>query len=479
MSDHSEHNMPKISLIIPAKNEEAYLKACLDSVANQTVAPLEVIVVDNASTDKTKDIVRAYPNVTYIYESRLGLPQARQAGLEQATGDWLLYVDADSQLPPDYIAEMQRAIAESSGVVAVTNPSGFYDGTMLLNIFIRLFFFNFSLLERLRFVRFIFGGSFAVHKKTLETLGGFNTDIHFYGEDTDLTKRMQDAGRIVYLRHTWNKTSARRYREIGFWKTIWHYASVYLLISVYDIIDSIKSMNRAFLIRRVLVAFAIGIGSLSLYGFFSPASQVFGKTERHVVADTQEEKTIALTFDDGPNGQYTEQVLDLLEKEHIHATFFLIGKNALVYPDVVKRIADDGNVIGNHSYSHSFFLPFYQEKKAEEELAQTNDLLEKETGVTPTLFRPPHGWKTPRLLHAAKAQGMNVVLWNDMTTDYFKHAKADKIAKEILENVKPGGIIVLHDGLNLHTDIDREETITALQTIITTLKDQGYTFVTL
>ena len=466
-------------MIVPAKNEEAFLKACLDSIVKQTVPPVEVIVVDNASTDKTKDIVLSYLGVTYVYESRPGLPQARQAGLEKASGDWLLYVDADSQLPSDYVAQMQRAIAASDDAVAVTNPSGFYDGTKLLTFFIRLFFFNFSLLERLRFVRFIFGGSFAVHKKTLTELGGFNTDIHFYGEDTDLTKRMQSAGRIVYIRDVWNSTSARRYRELGFWKTVWHYASVYALLSLSDIVHSIKSTNKSFLIRRVLVAFTVATGVVSLYGFFSPASQVFGKTERGLPGVEVQEKTVALTFDDGPNGEYTKQVLDILTEAHIHATFFVIGKNAEAYPDIIKRIAAEGHVIGNHSYSHSFFLPLHQEKKAEQELADTNKIIFDETGITPTLFRPPHGWKTPQLLHAAKAQGMQVVLWNNMTTDYFKRAKADRIAKEILEDVQPGGIIVLHDGLNLHNDIDREETIHALQIIITTLQGEGYFFVTL
>jgi len=318
-----DNHLSRISLIVPAKNEEAFLKACLDSIEKQTVPPVEVIVVDNASTDKTKDVVLSYSGVTYVYESRPGLPQARQAGLEKASGDWLLYVDADSQLPIDYVAQIQRAIAENHDAVAVTNPSGFYDGTRLLTFFIRLFFFNFSLLERLKFVRFIFGGSFAVHKKTLIELGGFNTDIHFYGEDTDLTRRMQGAGRIVYVRDVWNSTSARRYLDLGFWKTVWHYASVYVLVSVSDIFQSIREMNKAFLIRRVLVAFGLATGVISLYGFFSPAAQVFGKTERGLPGVVVEEKTVTLTFDDGLNGAYTEEVLDVLAEAHLHVTFFL------------------------------------------------------------------------------------------------------------------------------------------------------------
>ncbi|PIR76217.1 MAG: hypothetical protein COU32_03020 [Candidatus Magasanikbacteria bacterium CG10_big_fil_rev_8_21_14_0_10_42_10] len=479
MKQHVVEKGISISLIIPAKNEEAYLRACLDSVAQQTLHPIEIIVVDNGSTDNTADIVKSYDGVVYIHEPRPGLPQARQAGLDASTGSWLVYIDADSRLPKDYLEQIVNALDGQADVVAVSNPSRFYDGTRVLDVFIRLFFFNFSVLARLGLVRFIFGGSFAIRRTALVDLGGFNTDIHFYGEDTDLTRRMQDVGRIVYVPDAWNSTSARRYKELGFWKTIWYYASVYMRMSVFDMVHSFFFADRSFVIRRVFAAFAIVVSTITFYGFFSPASQVFGKTERTLPLQEISEKTVALTFDDGPNGTYTEQVLDILEREQIHATFFLIGKNAEAYPDIVKRIASDGDVIGNHSYSHSFFLPFYQEKKAEQELALTNTIITDETGVTPTLFRPPHGWKTPHLLHAARKEGLTVVTWNDMTIDYVAYVKSGKIAKEILEGVKPGSIIVLHDGLNLLSDIDRRQTIDALEVIIKTLKEEGYSFVTL
>ncbi|MDD5625660.1 MAG: polysaccharide deacetylase family protein [Patescibacteria group bacterium] len=460
----------KFSVIIPARNEADYIQNCLNSFKKQKLQPFEIIVIDNASTDGTAEIVKKN-NVKYIYESRIGLPQARQTGLENAQGDWLVYTDADFIVPENYLEDIASFIESHKKAVAITNPYLFYDGNIIMNILTKCFFFCF----KIKLIRCIIGGNFAIKKNKLTDIGGFNTDIKFYGEDTDLTKKMIAAGKIYYLKNLWTTTSARRYQKLGFLKTFWRYVFNYFLFLLPINRPILVFKNKVILTtRRVFFTLAIII-----YGVCSPKSQLFGKVENKIPAQENQQKVVALTFDDGPNGQYTEEILKILKDEDIKATFFLVGDNVATYPNIAKDIADQGHEIGNHSYYHSICLPFEKAKNIEKEISQTNEIIFQATGEYPTLFRPPHGWRTPIICKSARLEGLRTVEWSDMTTDYFKYAKAESISKNILKNVHSGSIIVLHDGLNLDHKANREETIKALPIIIKELKDQGYSFVTL
>src|SRR5262249_49768880 len=117
----------KLSVIVPAHNEEAYLAHCLQSVfrelwASDDKGPFEVIVVDNASTDRTTDVAARFANVRVISEPRKGVTQARQRGLEEARGELLAYVDADTRMPPGWISKILDVFASSEAVVCVSGP---------------------------------------------------------------------------------------------------------------------------------------------------------------------------------------------------------------------------------------------------------------------------------------------------------------------------------------------------------------------
>lgn len=158
---------------------------------------------------------------------------------------------------------------------------------------------------------------------------------------------------------------------------------------------------------------------------------------------SETEKKIALTFDDGPS-PYTLEVLDLLKKYNTEATFFCIGKNIEMYPEIVKQIIAEGHLVGNHSYSHSPFFDFYNAKKITEEIQQTDTLLEKFTSKKINFFRPPYGVTTPSIRRALKITGHKVIGWNIRSLDGGTKNQ-NLIFNRIIKRISPGGIVLLHD----------------------------------
>ncbi len=214
---------------------------------------------------------------------------------------------------------------------------------------------------------------------------------------------------------------------------------------------------------------------IAAYGYFIPASPVFGKV---YYKGSSTEKVVALTFDDGPNEPYTSQVLDILDKYNLKATFFVVGKNVELYPETARRMVAEGDVIGNHSYSHTanHALTLYGSKDLEHAQLAIALVL----GVTPHLYRPPHGRKSPWELYKARKLGLAEVTWSVSTGEL--HAKsAASVAQQIVRKTGPGGIILLHDGYGTeHNDrhADKGLTVQALPSIIEQLQAKGYRFVT-
>ena len=189
---------------------------------------------------------------------------------------------------------------------------------------------------------------------------------------------------------------------------------------------------------------------------------------RHVCTD---EKKIALTFDDGPHYKYTEQILDILKKYGVKATFFVIGVNAEKYPQKVKRISDEGHEIGNHTYSH-LNLRELDEKEIRQELIKGERAIQKITKKKPKLLRPPGGAYSDLVIKASSEMGCDIILWSQDTRDW-AHTPADKIVCGIMDNVKGGDIILFHDFVCPDTP-----TPEALEKIIPKLLKSGYEFVT-
>jgi peptidoglycan/xylan/chitin deacetylase (PgdA/CDA1 family) len=178
-----------------------------------------------------------------------------------------------------------------------------------------------------------------------------------------------------------------------------------------------------------------------LYGSFTIDSQVFAPT---VCKAATHKKILALTFDDGPQTEVTPRVLDVLKAHNVKATFFCIGHKLEQNMDIAKRAVDEGHILGNHSYSHSYFFDFYFKRQVLKELRKTNLLIEKVAGKLPFFFRPPYGVTNFAIADAAKAENQTIIGWNIRSFDtVIKDPK--RLKERILSKLKPGSILLLHD----------------------------------
>lgn len=159
---------------------------------------------------------------------------------------------------------------------------------------------------------------------------------------------------------------------------------------------------------------------------------------------TISENYISITFDDGPNPEFTPKVLSLLKKFDAKATFFLIGKNAEKHPEIVRQIIAEGHSIGNHSYSHSKNFGFFSSEKITDELIKTNSILKEITQKECKMFRPPFGVTNPNIKKALKNTGHLSIGWSKRSLDTTKLSE-EKIFKRITTNLKKGDIVLLHD----------------------------------
>ncbi len=176
------------------------------------------------------------------------------------------------------------------------------------------------------------------------------------------------------------------------------------------------------------------------------------------------DRIVALTFDDGPS-KYTSKILDILEKNDAYATFFVIGNKVDFYDEVLTRMVQNGNEIGNHSYSHKW-LNRLSEAEFKEEINKTQEEVKKATGFTPKLFRPTYGGYSDRL---KSYTDLTFVLWDVDSRDW-QVKNTNAIINNIVPNVKDGSIIIMHD--------NHSYSVNALEEVIKKLKDKGFKFVT-
>jgi len=185
------------------------------------------------------------------------------------------------------------------------------------------------------------------------------------------------------------------------------------------------------------------------------------------------DKVVALTFDDGPGPKNTAQVLEILKKNNIKATFFMVGEMVQAFPKIAKQVADDGHVIGNHTWHHWYRR--MDTATAAKEIDRTADIIYKTTGEKTTLFRPPGGYLNNGLVAYAKNNHYAVMMWSGESGDAERRSpQVPGMVKNVIKGTKPGGIILMHDGGG-----NRAKTVKALPQMIADLKAEGYRFVTI
>ncbi|MGA2261490.1 MAG: polysaccharide deacetylase family protein [Acidobacteriota bacterium] len=478
----------RVSVIIPAYNEEALIHRTLDSLRKQDYrGAMEIIVVDNRSTDGTARVAEEW-GARVVQEERKGYVYALMCGFEHASGEILITTDADTIVPTNWVSTLVRAFEEGSQVVAVGGGVEFYDANWKGNLYARCILPIALAYERICFsCPHLWGASMAVRREAFLRSGGWTGKFNLQA-DTDLSRRLMTIGTVRIIKNLRVSTSARRFNQ-GLWASLFLYGVNFLSLQLLNRPaffnfpavrpDSSNSTERrASRHRKWPVLGAMVLATvLSSFGEHSRVWPAEKPSHNYVKRITTQEKVIALTFDDGPNESYTSQILEILRDNGVRATFFLIGKNVEFFPDAAREIVKEGHAVGNHSYSHPVYLALEPSKYEGRQIDMDEQILETVTGVHCTLFRPPHGFHSPWLLHAAAKRGLTSVGWSENASDW-RNVTSTEIADRIVRNARPGNIILLHDGLNLAHGVDRSRTVNALPPIIANLKAQGYRFVT-
>lgn len=230
----------RLTAIVCAYNEERLLPAALHSLLAQTREPDQILVVNNASSDATREVALGIPGVEVVDEPRKGLLWARTAGRRAAKGDILFYMDADCRAPLRLLERMEQRFLRSPATVAVTGPYRFYDWDRFGVAAARAYDYTLAPVAQVVAHRvlgigaILYGGNFAVRAAALDAIGGFDTSIEFHGEDTNLGRRLAKTGRVELVESCAIQTSARRYKALGrghvfrlyvrnfWWETIHH-----------------------------------------------------------------------------------------------------------------------------------------------------------------------------------------------------------------------------------------------------------------
>ena len=207
------------------------------------------------------------------------------------------------------------------------------------------------------------------------------------------------------------------------------------------------------------------------WGAYAPNSRMFGP----VTGRGPRKRVAFLTFDDGPNPAVTELVLDVLAREGVPATFFMVGRHVERYPATARAVARAGHEIGNHSHTHPM-LCFRSAAFMEAELRRAQDCIEARTGATPTLFRAPFGVRWFGIGGVQRRLRLTGVMWTIIGYDWSR--KVDQVVERITQRTANGAILCLHDGRELRAKPDIGVTVETVQRLVPMLLDRGYSFKT-
>lgn len=227
----------KLSFVIPAYNEEKYLGDCLKSILleiKDKKFDVEIIVANNASTDRTREIALSFPGVKVVDEPHKGLTWARQAGYLASEGELIANIDADTLLPKGWLKNVFDEFSKNENLVALSGPHVYYDLTKIDRFFVRIFYYfgyltyliNYYLLDKSAMLQ---GGNFIVKRSAMEKIGGYTLNFNFY-EDTDIASRIYKQGNVKFTFNLPIFASGRRLRKEGLIKSGWKYAINYFWV---------------------------------------------------------------------------------------------------------------------------------------------------------------------------------------------------------------------------------------------------------
>jgi peptidoglycan/xylan/chitin deacetylase (PgdA/CDA1 family) len=228
------------------------------------------------------------------------------------------------------------------------------------------------------------------------------------------------------------------------------------------------------MIGAALAGLAVAGAGLASHGTWHRNSWVFGPALARLPGTAD---VVSITFDDGPNPRATPLILDILRREKVHATFFVLGRHAERWPELVRRMADEGHQLGNHGYWHRK-LHRHTPAYIRDDLTRGTEEIERASGVRPRHFRAPHGFRNPWVTPIARSLGQQTVGWSLGVWDSARPG-ADEIVRRALDGLRAGSILLLHDGDGYDADGDRMQTAEALPRIIDGLRARGLSLATL
>lgn len=223
--------------------------------------------------------------------------------------------------------------------------------------------------------------------------------------------------------------------------------------------------------RREFLEVGLGTSALVSFAYLGatlPDAAWFGPMITHT---PRRGNLLSVTFDDGPNVEYTLKVKEILDSYRVKGTFFTVGKALAARPDISRALMDGGHIVADHSYSHDYYRwldPRYPE------LQKTQDEFLRQLGVRPAFYRPPHGTRSPFVDRVVSRQKMKMVGW-DVSAEDWSATDSDLVAHRILAGAQAGSIILLHDGLDGNLTADRSVLLAALPLILEGLKSRELT----
>lgn len=230
----------KISFIIPAHNEALYIGNTIESILRQPREMIEeIIVVDNGSHDETSAVAGRYPLVKVVPEPVRGTNRARQTGFLASRGELAAFIDADVALPADWSQRVVERFRKNERVVGVSGPYWYTHCSWLLKCSVVLHFLvaytAYVLVHYVfRVAGMAMGGNFIIRRTALEKIGGFNTSLKFWGDDTDTAKRLRRVGYVIFTPRVHVLSSTRRFRQRGWLTTVYKYSMNYFWVVLFS-----------------------------------------------------------------------------------------------------------------------------------------------------------------------------------------------------------------------------------------------------